>query len=420
MSVQDGHIRRLSSSIGQRTASIGVVGLGYVGLPLACSFANAGFSVIGIDQDQDRIDTIRKGINPIGGDEPGLEAMLRAASLEGRLAVTTDYGELSDARIITINVDTPVDQDGRPDYTSLSQASRSLAKVVHPGSLVIVESTVSPGTTIDLVGPLLTEGSGLEIGVDLLLGACPERVMPGRLLSNLRTVPRVCGGSSPEVAELMRLLYSTIVEAPIDITDITTAELVKVTENAYRDVQIAFANEVSLICDSLGIDVWQVRDLVNKVPFRAMHRPGGGVGGHCIPKDPWLLAAASESPLHLIPAARQVNDAMPHHIARRLRLEIEAWQATQDDPQPVIVAVLGYTYLPDSDDTRNSPSAAVVSHLESYGYQVRIHDPILEHYASPLDDLLDGCIAAVVMVAHTAYDDLDLDLPVHLRVGRRE
>jgi UDP-N-acetyl-D-mannosaminuronic acid dehydrogenase len=420
MSVQDEHVRRLSPAIGQRSARIGVIGLGYVGLPLACSFANAGFPVIGVDLDQDRIDMIRRGASPIGGDEPGLEEMLWATTAGGRLRVTTDYGELSEARIITINVDTPVDHDGRPDYTSLSQASRSLAKVVNPGSLTIVESTVSPGTTMNLVGPLLAEGSGLEIGVDLLLGACPERVMPGRLLSNLRTVPRVCGGSSPEVSELMRLLYSSIVEAPIDTTDITTAELVKVTENAYRDVQIAFANEVSLICDSLGIDVWQVRELVNKVPFRAMHRPGGGVGGHCIPKDPWLLAAASERPLQLIPAARNVNDAMPHEVARRLRLEIEEWRATHIDSRPVTVAVLGYTYLADSDDIRNSPSIDLVTDLESFGYEVRIHDPFLPQHSGPLNEVLDGCIAAVVMVPHTAYDGLEIDLPVVLKAGRRE
>jgi UDP-N-acetyl-D-mannosaminuronic acid dehydrogenase len=419
MSVTGDHLGQLASSIEERTAVIGVVGLGYVGLPLACSFANAGFQVIGVELDHHRVERIQAGVNPIGGHEPGLGEALEKAISAKTLRVTTDYAELADARVITINVDTPVDENGQPHYNSLRSAARSLSAVVQPGTLVIVESTVSPGTTVDVVGPLLVEGSGLEIGTTLFLGACPERVMPGRLMENIRTVPRVCGGSSPKVAEVMGQLYSNIVEAAIDVTDITTAELVKVTENAYRDVQIAFANEVSLICDSLGIDVWQVRDLVNKVPFRSMHRPGGGVGGHCLPKDPWLLAAAHEDPLSLIPAARRVNDDMPRYVAQKVRDRIlEA--GVSDDDQPIVVAVLGYTYLADSDDTRNSPSIDLVSHLESFGYDVRIHDPFLSEYNRPIGPLLEGCSAVVVMVAHSAYDTIDIDAPVVLRVGRRQ
>jgi UDP-N-acetyl-D-mannosaminuronic acid dehydrogenase len=243
--------------------------------------------------------------------------------------------------------------------------------------------------------------------------------MPGRLLANIRHVPRVCGGSSPEIAELMKDLYSSIVDATLDASDIITAELVKVTENTYRDIQIAFANEMAVICDDLGIDVWQVRELVNKVPFRDMHRPGGGVGGHCLPKDPWLLAAASERQLRLIPAAREVNDDMPHHVARQLRGRIEEWCSNTGHDGTISVAVLGYSYLPDSDDVRNSPSIELISDLESWGYEIRVHDPNLSQYDQPLDELLKGCVAAVVMVPHTAYDDLVMDLPIVLKVGRR-
>jgi UDP-N-acetyl-D-mannosaminuronic acid dehydrogenase len=200
-----------------------------------------------------------------------------------------------------------------------------------------------------------------------------------------------------------------------------TAELVKLTENTYRDVQIAFANEIAMLCDDLGLDVWQVRDLVNKVPLRQMHRPGGGVGGHCLPKDPWLLAAAATSaPLRVIRAARTVNDGMPVHIAHRLTSHIRQWEAVNGSSRPSSIAILGYSYLPDSDDIRNTPSEALISELRGAGFEVRIHDPYVAKYTSPLEDVLSGCVAVVVMVAHRTYDRLPLDNPIVLRVGRRQ
>ncbi len=276
----------------------------------------------------------------------------------------------------------------------------------------MVESTVSPGTTEGLVIPHLEETSGLRLNDDLFVGVCPERVMPGRLLTNLRTVPRTCGISATELGPVMVELYSSIVDAELDVTDLLTAELVKVTENTYRDVQIAFANEVSMICDDLGVDVWKLRELVNKVPFRNMHRPGGGVGGHCLPKDPWLLAAAPhQSQLRLIPAARQVNDAMPLHIANQLVGRIELWKAANGITAPISVAVLGFSYLPESDDVRNSPSRLLIDELGSLGFEVKVHDPFVDEYKGPVKATLEGCQAVVVMVPHREYDELELDLP---------
>jgi UDP-N-acetyl-D-mannosaminuronic acid dehydrogenase len=398
----------LTDKIENRQAVIGVIGLGYVGLPVACAFAQAGFSVIGIDVKAERVAAINAGRNPIEGEEPGLAELLVEVIQAGRLRAASDYAELGGADVVLIDVETPVDDDHRPRYVALEAACRSLGAVVKPGALIIVESTIAPGTIDGVVRPLLEESSGQRANVDFYLGACPERVMPGKLLANLRTLSRVCGGSTPQTAQAMVSLYRTIVQAELDAADPVTAELVKTAENTYRDVQIAFANEVALICEAAGGDVWRVRELVNKSPFRAMHMPGAGVGGHCIPKDPWLLAhgAGGRVPLRLIPAARAVNDGMPLHVAE---LTTAALAEAGIEIKAARVAILGYAYLEDSDDTRNSPSQALEAELRRLGMDLRIHDPWVAPYQGELLECVKGCDALVVMVAHSAYKALSLE-----------
>ena len=400
-------IADLRCKIESRQARLGVVGLGYVGLPVACALAGAGFRVTGVELRPERVAAINAGRSPIEGDEPGLADLLAKAVASGRFRATTKYDDLHDADVVTINVETPVDDhDHKPRFQALKAACASLGAVLREGALVIVESTVAPGTTDRIVRPILEEASGREVNEGFYLGHCPERVMPGKLLANIKNVSRVCGGSTPETAATMVALYRHIVRAELDTADCVTAELVKTTENAYRDVQIAFANEVALICESVCADVWKVRELVNKVPYRDMHRPGPGVGGHCIPKDPWLLAAGAgeDVPLRLIPAARAVNDNMPLHVAD---LVVEALRGAGREVAGSRVAVLGYSYLADSGDTRNSPSEALVARLRDLGADVVIHDPWVEGYQGDVNDRVRGCDAAVLMVEHSAYRALD-------------
>lgn len=399
-------LESLQELISSRQAVVSVIGLGYVGLAVACEFARTGFTVIGVDIDQGRVATINAGRCPIEGEEPGLAELLAEVVAEGKLKATFDYTDIHDANVLLICVDTPVDDDHLPRYNALRSAACSIGNVLHPGMLVIVESTVSPGTTTGVVQPFLEEASGLRAGVDFGLGACPERVMPGKLLNNLRTVSRVCGGISPETAAVMRALYRQVVHAELDATDVVTAELVKTAENAYRDVQIAFANEVALVCEANGADVWKVRELVNKSPGRHMLLPGAGVGGHCIPKDPWLLAhaAGDQRPVRLIPAARAVNDAMPYHV----RTLLEDGLAKQGRVLPGSeVTILGYSYLENSDDTRNSPSAKLVEALVSQGAHVRVHDSFVPPYQASLESVVEGADAIVIMVAHDEYRNLN-------------
>ncbi len=401
-------LQTLQQKITAKTARIGVIGLGYVGVPVACLFAEVGFAVTGVDVKAERVDAINAGISPIEGREPGLAELLATVVAEGRLRATTQYAALRDCDVVTINVETPVDEQHVPRYVALQSALRDLGPVLKPGALVIVESTIAPGTIARIVKPLLEEATGKRANVDFYLGHCPERVMPGKLLANLRGVSRVCGGETPETAEAMIALYRHIVQADLDPADCVTAELVKTAENAYRDVNIAFANEVALVCEAVGGDVWKVRELVNKSPGRNMLLPGAGVGGHCIPKDPWLLVYQAQQtgvPIRLIPAARAVNDGIPLHIVALLE------DALHEADKPLTgarVLVLGYAYLENSDDTRNSPSEMLVTQLRERGAEVVIHDPYVPGYQGDVLALAQGCDAVVAMVAHSEYKTLDL------------
>jgi UDP-N-acetyl-D-mannosaminuronic acid dehydrogenase len=397
----------LKEKIGRKEAKLAVIGLGYVGLPVACAFAESGFDVLGIERQGERVAMINAGISPIEGNEPGLAELVRSVASSGRFKASTEYALLHDRDVILIDVETPVDENNIPRYHALRDVLASMGPVIKSGALVIVESTIAPGTMQDLVLPLLSKSSGGRLNEDFYLGNCPERVMPGKLLSNLRSLSRVVGGMTPGTAETMAALYQNVVQAELDPVDCVTAELVKTVENAYRDVQIAFANEVALICEAVGGDVWKVRELVNKTPFRNMHLPGAGVGGHCIPKDPWLLAYGAKDkgvPIQLIPAARSVNNAMPLHMAELVQKGLGAAGCKIEGSR---VLVLGYAYLEDSDDTRNSPSETLEARLKYLGADVRIHDPYVPEYQGDIYEAAQGCDAAVVMVRHKQYVELD-------------
>ena len=402
------NLDNLKQLIIDQKARVGVIGLGYVGLPVACLLANAGFHVTGVDIKQDRVDTINNGVSPIEGKEPGLAELLAGVVEKGQLITSTSHDNLTNADIILIDVETPIDEQHIPQYRALKAACRSLGEVIKDGALIIVESTIAPGTMERVVRPLIEESSGKKSGIDFSLGACPERVMPGKLLANLRSMSRVCGGDTPAVSEIMVKFYRNIVEADLDQSDLITAELTKTAENAYRDVNIAFANELALICQSVGADFLKVRALVNKSPGRNVLFAGAGVGGHCIPKDPWLLAygvAEKKMDLHLIPAARAVNDSMPQHIVDLLRIALETFDKLLEESK---IAILGFAYLEESDDVRNSPSEKLLEILTSLNVNVIVQDPYVPGYQNSIFETIKNCDAAIIMVAHHAYQELDL------------
>jgi len=393
----------LQKRIEDHSAKLAVIGLGYVGLPVAALFAQRGFNVTGVDVKAERVALINQGISPIEGDEPGLAELIAGVVKSGNLRASTDYDELKDVDVVLVDVETPVNHAHIPEYEALRAALKSLSAVLKEGALVVIESTIMPGTMQNVVLPILEENTGRKVGQGFYLGNCPERVMPGKLLKNLNSMSRVVGGDSPDSAAAMRALYGNIVQADLDTADWITAELVKTVENTYRDVQIAFANETAMICEALGADVWRVRELVRKSPGREMLLPGAGVGGHCIPKDPWLLASSVKGldvRVRLIPAARDINSFMPGHMLNLLKGRIKDLNGKR-------VLVLGYAYLEDSDDTRDAPSQYFIKALEVEGGQAVVHDPYVAEFAGDLYEKAKDCDAVVLITAHSQYKDLD-------------
>lgn len=402
----------LQEQIKSRSATVGVVGLGYVGITLSAAFARAGFRVRGVDIAGDRVAALEDGRSPLAGQEPGLAEQLSAAITSKQLTVSTDHATLAEADVLLVAVETPVGEDRRPRYDALRAACASIGKVMKRGALVVVESTVSPGTTERLVRPMLEEASGTKEGEGFFLGHSPERVMPGKLLTNLRTLPRVCGAIAPETARVMAIFYKTILEAEVEETDCVTAELVKTAENAYRDVKIAFANELALVCELAGTDFLRVQRLVDgSGPLVGMLTAGAGVGGHCIPKASWLVLEAvpeearSTFDARLLPAARAVNDRMPLHVAHLLE---DALGEAQQSLAGARIAVLGYGYRENSGDTRNTPSEVLVTYLRERGADVVVHDPWVPAHTGDVYARARGAHAAIVMVAHDEYRTIDL------------
>ncbi len=401
------YLTDLKEKIRTKEAKVAVVGLGYVGTPVAVLFAEAGFDVLGLDIQEEKIKKINKGINPIEGKEPGLTELVEKVVKNGKLRASSNYAELKDVDLVTISVETPVDDETKvPRYVALRSAAESIGKNMKKGTVVIVESTIAPRTMEDIVRPILEEKSGMKLNEGFFLANCPERVMPGKLIHNIRGCDRVIGAFSDDSGQVVKDFYSHIVKAHLDVTDPLTAEVVKTAENTYRDVQIAFANELALVCEALGANFWKVRELVNKSPGRDVHYAGAGVGGHCIPKDSWLLISPLKGKLEtkIIPDAREINDSMPFHVVELLK---EGITVTGKSIEGSKIAVLGYAYLPNSDDTRNSPSIPLVEELRNAGAEVRVHDPYVEEYRDDLRRVVEDTDAVVVMVAHDEYLDLD-------------
>lgn len=408
-----------------------VVGMGYVGIPAAALFADTpGFTVIGVQRRSKRsgwkIDWLNEGKNPIGGDEPGLSELIVRVVKKGTFRVVDDISTCKDAEAILVDVQTPTDVDKKPNNDSLKEVSEAVGKFMSPRTLVVVESTVAPGTTDNIVKPILEKSSGMKAGKGFYLAFCYERVMVGRLIKNMVGLPRIVGGADEESTRRAMELYSHIVKAELVPTDALTAEVTKVVENTYRDVNIAFANEVALICESLGVDVFKVRELVNMLPndptnpasnpVRIMHYPGAGVGGHCLPKDGWLLKYGLDAfgkfkffP-KLIVNTREVNDFMPVHVADLVEDALAEHGKTLKGAK---VAVLGVAFLENCDDTRNTPSASIYSELKKRGAKPVLHDPIVRDFDLPftknLDEALQNADAVVLSTKHKEYLRLNLN-----------
>ena len=378
-----------------------VLGLGYIGLPTAAMLATHGFQVVGVDVNQKVIKVLNQG--EIHIEEPGLKTLVGAALNSGRLTVQQEP-EASD--IFVIAVPTPITQDKQADLSYIISATKSIVPIIEIGNLVILEATSPPRTTIDLVQPIL-EKSGLRGGKDFLLAYSPERVLPGKILHELVNNSRVIGGIDEKSAQAGKNIYASFVEGEILLTDATTAEMVKLMENTYRDINIAIANEFSRLAAHFGVNIWEAIKIANLHPRVEILKPGPGVGGHCISVDPWFFVEKAPEIAQLIHQARIVNDSQPIFV-------IQVLQETFESLEGVKLGALGVTYKPDVDDIRESPAIVVIQNLLELGADVRAFDPFVSGKESNLDFMVDelpeactGAAGLILLVDHKQFQKLD-------------
>lgn len=390
-----------------------MLGLGYIGLPTASMFASAGVEVVGVDVNQDVVATLQRGELHI--HEPGLRDAVAAAIASGRLTFST-HTVAADAFIIA--VPTPFYDDKRADMRAVTSAAEMIVPVLKPGNLVVLESTSPPRTTIDLVAPIL-ERSGLKAGVDFHLCYSPERVLPGQILRELVENARVMGGVDAASAQAGRDLYAAFVKGDIFLTTATTAEMVKLMENTYRDVNIAIANEFSRLADRFGVDVWEAISLANRHPRVKILSPGPGVGGHCISVDPWFFVEAAPDLTPLIRTARNVNDSQPHFVLDLVH------RALGEDLHGKRIAALGLAFKPDVDDLRESPAVEVVHLLRDAGAEVTAFEPFKPEFTIPgvttvgsLAEAIANADLILVLVAHSQFKQVQAHALVLLTPAR--
>ncbi|MFO7697516.1 MAG: nucleotide sugar dehydrogenase [Anaerolineae bacterium] len=403
---------RLRQRIDDRTARVCVMGLGYVGLPLAVLLAETGFRVTGIEPDESKCAAINRGESYIGDVSA---ASIAALSETGRLRASPEPSPLGDADAVIICVPTPLSKSKDPDISYIVGAVDDLARYRHPGLLVILESTTYPGTTEEILLPRI-QSNGYVVGQDVFVAFSPERVDPGNKTYTIRNTPKVVGGVTSACLSLAQALYDAVVERTVPVSSPATAEMVKILENTYRAVNIGLVNEMAQICQRIGLDVWEVIAAASTKPFGySPFYPGPGLGGHCIPIDPlyltWKMRSLSVQ-TRFIELADVVNADMPRYVVRRVQ------DALNDAEQPLrnsLVLVLGVAYKPNVADLRESPALTIIELLQERGAVVRYHDPYVSHLALASGETLEGlavlteedlALADCVLVhtAHSSYD----------------
>ena len=400
----------LEEKIKNREVKVGVVGLGYVGLPLAIEFTNNGFSVTGIDVLQEKVNLINNGKNYIKDVED--DELVKAVE-QGLLRATTDFSIISELDAVSICVPTPLRKTKDPDVSFIISALDEIAKYMHTDFLIVLESTTYPGTTKELMLPKLEE-SGLKVGEDFYLAFSPERVDPGNSIYKTRNTPKVIGGITEKCTKVAKLLYEQVVETIVPVSSAESAEMVKLLENTFRSINIGLANEMALMCDKLGVDVWEVIEAAGTKPFGFMKfYPGPGLGGHCIPIDPYYLSWKMKTlnyRARFIELAGEINSAMPEYV---VRLVSDGLNKHKKSVKGSKILILGVAYKKDIDDVRESPALDVINLLREKGATVLYHDPCVPSIqleekswqsVEIAHDLLRSMDAAVIITDHSNVD----------------
>jgi UDP-N-acetyl-D-glucosamine dehydrogenase len=402
--------KKLEEKIKNHTATVGIIGIGYVGLPLAVELGNEGFNVVGIDINKKKVSTINSGKSDIGDiSDQQVRSLVRSKNLR----CTKDFSALKKVDIVCICVPTPLNKTKDPDVSFILSATHEIKKYLHRGQLVILESTTYPGTTEELIRPIL-ERTGLKVGKDFFLAFSPERVDPGNPKFKTKNTPRVVGGTTPTCSHLAKLFYGQIINKVIPLSSTQSAEMVKLLENTFRSVNIGLVNEVALMCDRLNINVWEIIDAADTKPFGFMKfYPGPGLGGHCIPIDPHYLSWKLKSLNYyarFIELAGDINAHMPEYVVHRMNRIFNQRKKTLAGSN---ILVLGVAYKKDIKDLRESPALDVIRLLENEGAKVKYNDPHaplihMDDYVMRsvklTPQLLKNSDCAVIVTDHSAYD----------------
>lgn len=399
--------------IAKKEIVCGVVGLGYVGLPLAVEKAKAGFRTIGFDVQKSKVDSVNSGHNYIGDV---VDADLKKLVEEGQLSATSDFSFIKDVDFVAICVPTPLDSHQEPDISYVKYSAEAISKHLTKNTMVVLESTTYPGTTEELIKPILEEGSGLKCGEDFYLGFSPERVDPGNLIYKTKNTPKVVGGIGKDATEVIATMYRAVLESDIqEVSSPAVAEMEKILENTYRNINIGLINELGRLCHKMGISVWEVVDAAKTKPygFQAFY-PGPGLGGHCIPLDPYYLTwKAREYGFHttLIENSMVINDGQPAYCVERAMHILNRHKKAINGAK---VLVLGVAYKQDIDDYRESPAIRVIEELEKVGANVEFYDPWIAKYKEHGEfregikeltpDTVASCDLVMVTTAHTNVD----------------
>lgn len=429
--------QKLIAKLESRQARVGVIGLGYVGLPLGVAFAQAGYHVVGIDVDESKVAALRAGHSYVedipsavlqsvtaGPHESRHDHVLAHTAApatrvtQGLLEATTDFSVLADCDAVSICVPTPLGKTDEPDISYIIAATREIARHLHPGTVIVLESTTFPGTTSEVILPILAEaGQGLTVGESFFLAFSPERIDPGRTDWTVQTMPKIIGGQTPACLDVAQTFYAPAVGPIIPVSSPDAAEMAKLFENTFRAVNIGLANEMLLMCDKLGLDAWEVLDAAGTKPFGFMKfTPGPGLGGHCIPVDPHYLSwklRTLEYNARFIALASEINSEMPRYWVQKVQDRLnDVGRAVKNSR----ILLLGVAYKKNVSDLRESPAIDIIHLLTEKGAQVKYHDPHVPSFdyegiaMESVDDLLAALLEADCVVITTDHDDYDWEM----------
>ena len=409
------NINEVKNSLENKSLKVCVVGIGRIGLPTALSFAKAGLQTVGMDINEQLVDSLNKGNFPLK-DEPGYEEIFNDVIKNGKFSATTDINKaISQSDLILLSLPTPIYEKNIPDYSALESVCKQLGDILQPNSLIVVESTIEPGFIENNLISILEENNRLHVGKNFTIGVCPENANPGEILHDFTTLPRLVGGIDQQSTKIITMIYDFVFSVELIIMpDCKTANAVKLTTNVFRDVNIGFVNELSLMFDKLGIDTLKVLDAAKRKYNFQIHYPGPGVGGPCLPINSYQFlntATRTNSKLSIIEHGRKINEEMPEHV---VNLTLDGFKISKKSIKDSSILILGISYKPDVKDIQLSPAEMIINKLESLGVKIKIYDPYFKgnqvfgiNVEHNIDDVLSKVDAAIIVTAHKEFQEIN-------------